>query len=118
MSKIAKMKSIIVHFAAAMTILTLGVSKTAAQSNGSLRGKIVAYECGDNCYLTLADEFGVRHVGLCVADICRPWNRVAEMPRRHIGRTVVAQIGMGRQLDGGGAAVGRMLAFRTLRFQD
>jgi hypothetical protein len=103
---------------ATATMITVGSGAAYAQSNGSLRGKIVSYECGDNCYLTLVDEFGARHTGLCVADMCRPWNRVAEMPRRHIGRTVVATVGMGRQLDGGGNAVGRMLAFRTLRFQD
>jgi hypothetical protein len=98
-------------------IYMLGATTAFAQSNGSLRGKISSYECGDNCYLTITDEFGATHTGLCVADACRSWNQAAHMPRRYIGRSVVARVGMGTQLDGSGAAVGRMMAFRALHFR-
>lgn len=40
-----------------IAVLT-GGSASLAQSDGSLRGKITSYECGDNCYLTITDEFG------------------------------------------------------------
>lgn len=100
-----------------VTAALVGGGLSFAQSDGSLRGKITGYECGDNCYLTITDEFGMEHTGLCVADACRPWNKVAEMPRRHLGKTVVVQITMGTQLDGSGNPAGRMMAFRTLRFR-
>lgn len=97
-------------------IVAWGAASASAQSDGSLRGKIAGYECGDNCYLTIVDEFGGKHDGLCVADACRPWNQATQMPKRLIGKTVVAHIAMGVQLDGSGSVVGRAMAFRTLRF--
>jgi len=35
-----------------------------------LEGKIVRYECGDNCYLMIVDKTRKQHTGLCHAKFC------------------------------------------------
>jgi hypothetical protein len=87
-------------------------------TSGTIEGRINNYECGDNCYLTIVDKSGKKHVGLCTARKCSPWNDATELPRRYIGKKVVVTLGRGVQLDGNGDVVGHMTAFVSVRFVD
>ncbi len=85
-----------------------------ASAPDMLNGRIAEFVCGDNCYLTVVDDFGKKHDGLCVAPACAPWNKAAAMPRGLIGKQVSVKVGMGVQIDGSGTEKGRMLSFRDL----
>ncbi|MSP27653.1 MAG: hypothetical protein EXR80_04215 [Methylococcales bacterium] len=41
-----------------------------AQKNKTMIGTVMAFECGDNCYLTIVDEQGQDHQALC-SDIAK-----------------------------------------------
>ena len=86
----------------------------AAQSGQTIAGTISAFDCGDNCYLTIETKSG-KEVGLCIAKACEPWNDSAEIPKSLIGKKIKAAIGIGEQFDGSGTSQGRMLAFGTLK---
>jgi hypothetical protein len=83
----------------------------AAQSEAVVKGKIKAFDCGDNCYLTIATKTG-DEVGLCVAPECEPWNNDAVIPDKLIGKTVEAVIGIGERYDGSGTFMDHALSFR------
>lgn len=85
-----------------------------ASAPDTLNGRIAEFVCGDNCYLTVVDDFGKKHDGLCVAPACVPWNKAAAMPRGLIGRQVSVKVGMGVQIDSSGTEQGRMLSFREI----
>lgn len=85
-----------------------------ASAPDTLNGRIAGFVCGDNCYLTVVDDFGKKHDGLCVAPACAPWNKAAGMPRGLMGRQVSVKVGMGVQIDSSGTEQGRMLSFREL----
>ena len=97
-------------------LLIISWAATAAQS-WTFEGRIVSFECGDNCYLTIKDQFGGQHMGLCVAALCGPWNKETSIPKPLIGRKVVADIGMGTQLNGNGDIMALHMAFKTLRLK-
>ena len=84
----------------------------------TIQGRIHSYQCGDNCYLTIVDQRGRQHTGLCTARECVSWNERAAMPSRYNGRRVVVNTGSGEQTDSAGNVMGRMLAFQRLRFLD
>ena len=86
-------------------------SKPSKTTSKSLTGKIAAYECGDNCYLTIKDSQGTEHSGLCTASACDKWNENAEMPNSFIGKKVKVTVGRGNQVDGSGNIMGEMDAF-------
>lgn len=85
-----------------------------ASAPDALNGRIAEFVCGDNCYLTVVDDFGKKHDGLCVAPACAPWNKAAAMPRSLMGRQVSVKVGMGVQIDSSATEQGRMLSFREL----
>jgi hypothetical protein len=85
----------------------------AAQSDAIVNGKIKAFDCGDNCYLTIATKSG-DEVGLCVAPECEPWNADAVIPDKLIGRAVEATIGIGERYDGSGTFMDHALSFRRV----
>jgi hypothetical protein len=87
-----------------------------AQANGTFTGKIVDFQCGDNCYLTVVNDRGKKIDALCVATACRPWNKATEIPKRFIGKRVSVTVGRGVQIDGGGEPVEVMAAFREIKF--
>ncbi len=60
-------------------------------------GKIMNYECGDNCYLTIRTNTGQNITGLCSAPECRDWNENTEMPAKFIGKTILVLVGSGDQ---------------------
>lgn len=85
----------------------------AAQSDATLEGKIVSFDCGDNCYLTIKTK-DAQEIGLCVAPECDPWNAEAAMPKALIGKSVKATIGIGERYMDDGTLVDHALSFRTV----
>ena len=83
----------------------------AAAADRKAAGRIVSYECGDNCYLTIKTNSGREVTALCAAKGCAAWNEQAEMPRKFIGRRVEVTIGVGKQYDGSGNLMGDFPAF-------
>lgn len=99
-----------------ISALAFGSAALAATRSGTIEGRIRKFECGDNCYLTIVDQSGQEHTGLCTAPECATWNRDVAMPPRFKGKRVVVNTGQGVQLDGSGNVMGRMKAFKKLRF--
>jgi uncharacterized protein len=90
-------------------------SEASSKTLRTLEGKITAYECGDNCYLTITDKQGVEHSGLCSAPLCDAWNEAVEMPDKFMNKKVKASVGTGTQYDGSGTtAMGEMDAFEAI----
>lgn len=113
------MKTIaIAAFALAASLLP-AFAQTAqpAPQGPSVTGRIVRFECGDNCWLVI-DWGGDRKLSaLCLARDCKPWNEAAEMPRRFLGRKVTATLGAGIAVNGGGEIQDYALAFTALKLQ-
>jgi hypothetical protein len=110
------------HYALHLTVLCSinalmsGNPALAASRSVVIEGRIRQFECGDNCYLTIVDKSGREHTGLCTAPECAAWNRDVAMPARFKGRKVVVSTGRSVQLDGSGNVMGRMNAFKKIRF--
>lgn len=110
--------------AALALVQTVGVSPSIAKSakatpksaTKAIVGKIVAFDCGDNCYLTVQTAEGTDVVGLCHAPQCAPWVEEQAMPKAMFGRKVRATVGMGKQTDGAGNVMGETEAFTALKF--
>ncbi len=84
----------------------------AAAAERKAAGRIVSYECGDNCYLTIKTSSGREVTALCAAKGCAAWNEQTEMPKQYIGRRVQqVSIGVGKQYDGSGNLMGDFPAF-------
>ena len=98
-------------------VLLLGHAAAAAgDAKETTTGRIVSFECGDNCYLTIKQANGAEMTALCAARACRPWNDAALMPTRLIGARVLVTIAAGRQYDGSGADMGEFPAFSRVDF--
>lgn len=76
----------------------------AHESGGYKPITLIAFECGDNCYLHYfprvegsRDEFA-----LCQADICEDWKTVGLLPTPLEKAQVKAKFGTGNQVDGSG----------------
>lgn len=80
-------------------------------------GTIKSYECGDNCYLTIARSGSDDLVGLCAATECDPWNEDVAMPGDMIGRKVTVTIEMGEQTDAEGNVMGEFPSFTKITFK-
>ena len=70
-----------------------------------LKGTIAAFECGDNCYLTVDFGKAGKLVGLCVAPECESWNAKTTIPKKLIGAKVTVAVGTGDQYQGGDTPV-------------
>lgn len=79
-------------------------------------GKIKRYECGDNCYLIMTTAKGRELTALCIAKICKTWNQNTVMPKKFIGKKIIAKMGTGEQLYGDGTVVGDFPAFVDIKF--
>lgn len=113
------MKTLLI-FASVMVVLFLAApNKVEAQKRKATRileGKIVRYECGDNCYLIIADQKGKQHTGLCHAKFCEASWAWKTMPARYKGKRVRVKVGKGKQYDGAGELMGTMDAFTKIQF--
>ena len=78
-------------------------------------GTVAAFDCGDNCYLTIRKADGEEIYALCHAPQCAPWVEEQAIPKQMIGRKVTATLGKGKQTDASGAAMGEMDAFVKLK---
>lgn len=83
-----------------------------------ITGTIGAFECGDNCYLTIVDSRKAEQVGLCAAPECESWNERTVMPSRYKGKRVTVTVGQGQQVDDSGNVMGEMMAFKKIKFLD
>ena len=97
------MKTLII-LASIMAVLFHAAPETAqAQKRKSARileGKIVRYECADNCYLDITDRKGKQHRGLCYAKFCDGWLAWKTMPTKYKGRSVRVTVRKEQQGDG------------------
>ena len=80
-----------------------------------IAGTIAAFDCGDNCYLTIKKADGEEIYALCHAPQCAPWVEEQAIPKQLIGRKVAATLGKGKQTDAAGTVMGEMEAFAKLR---
>jgi hypothetical protein len=105
-----------------LAALLLGIGLAVAAPGPShaaetATGTIKSYECGDNCYLTVARSGADDLTGLCSAKECEPWNEVAEMPADMVGRKVTVTVEMGQQLDADGNVMGEFPSFTKIAFE-
>ena len=104
--------ALFLRLAAALLLgIGLATQTQAAGDNRAISGTIIAYECGDNCYLTVRTEFGEDLNALCVADACQPWNEIVALPPELMGAQVDALVGTGNQYDAAGNDMGPYPAF-------
>ncbi len=92
-------------------ILTLLFTATlmaapALAKNKTATGKIVSFECGDNCYLTVKPKTGDEINALCSVDLCANWYENQAMQPKYIGKSVKITIGTDKQVDGAGNDMG------------
>jgi hypothetical protein len=99
-------------------VAAIGASVPTTAQNLSREGRILGFECGDNCYLTIIDKLNKELTGLCTAPECAKWNEEVSMPPHYKGRRVAVTLGRGVQLDAGGNKMGEMLAFKKIKFLD
>ena len=98
-------------------IIALSIASAMAGEARILHGRIIGYECGDNCYLLIRGSNRKEYRGLCAAPECQQWNEQAQMPKSFIGKTVKVTIGLGNQYDADGNIMGRMDAFIKIKFK-
>ncbi len=96
---------------AAFALTALISASPALAEEKAETGIIKAYECGDNCYLTITTNKGEELTALCAADACGAWNEQAELPAGLIGKKVEVLVGTGKQYDGAGNEMGDFPSF-------
>ena len=100
-----------------LSILFMASGNVYAKSKTrTITGRIVSYDCGDNCYLTIKDSKGKEHSGLCSAAVCQKWNEAVEMPERYKGDMVRIQVGTDWRYDDGGNRRDKMDSFQKIDF--
>lgn len=101
----------------------LGLSTTFTLLTGftpieqAVVGTIQSFECGDNCYLTIATSEHTQLTGLCTATQCEPWNEAVEMPADLVGRQVTVTLDVGTQLNAEGDVMGPFIAFTAIAYE-
>lgn len=95
----------------------LFVGAGAAQAASPVEGRIVGFECGDNCYLQITTDKGKDVNALCSVGPCEKWAENAEMPAKFVGRKVEGTLGKGMRYDGDGNPMGGFPAFETLKLK-
>ena len=101
-----------------LALLFTPISFANAEDGDMAGGKIVRFECGDNCYLTIKPEDGEEITGLCEAETCQPWNEVAEIPQDLIGTDAEVTLGTGKQFDAEGNEMGETISFTVVKTGD
>jgi|CXWL01.1.fsa_nt_gi hypothetical protein len=113
------MKILLILTSVAVVIFLVGPDTVEGQNKNATRtiaGTISGFECGDNCYLTITDDKGKVHSGLCAARACDAWNDETVMPEGYKGKRVKVTVGRGTQYDGSGRVAGKMDAFTKIQF--
>lgn len=105
------------HFGLAVAATLVFGTATALAAGKPVEGRIVSFECGDNCYLTLTTDAGAKVEALCGVGPCETWLETAEMPASFVGRRVIGTLGQGMRYDGGGNKMGKFPSFETLKLK-
>lgn len=100
-------------FAAALLL----ASGAALAAGKPVEGKIVSFECGDNCYLTVKPDTGAEINALCGVGPCAKWAETAEMPASFVGRRVIGTLAKGMRYDGDGNKMGTYPSFESLKMK-
>ena len=108
----------LLRLAAAIALSASALSFARATDGDMVGGKIVRFECGDNCYLTIQPEGGEEITGLCEAEACEPWNEVAEIPAELIRTDAEVTLGTGKQYDAEGNEMGETVSFTVVKAGD
>lgn len=90
------------------------VPSSVSAAGKPVEGKIVSFECGDNCYLTLRTDAGTQIEALCGVGLCKTWAEAAEMPAAFVGRRVGGTLGRAPRFDGDGNKMDMFPAFESL----
>lgn len=112
------MKTLFVLASVIAVLFLAAPNKVEAQKRKAARvieGTISDFECGDNCYLTIADENGKEHTGLCSAPLCTSWVAEQMMPESYKGKRVKVTIGKEKRFDGAGNLVDTADAFTQIQ---
>jgi hypothetical protein len=112
------MKALLVLKGVIAVLFLTALNQAQAQNRKvarTMEGTISNFECGDNCYLTVADEKGKEHIGLCLATICNEWTALQTMPVEYKGRRVRVTIGRGKQYNRSGRVMGTTDAFTRIQ---
>ena len=81
-----------------------------------ISGVIKSFECGDNCWLTIARTEG-EETGLCFAKPCLSWWHENKMPSEFLEKQVQVKLGVGWKRDGEYQKNGYAIAFEEIRFR-
>lgn len=92
-------------------------SGAALAAGKPVEGRIVSFECGDNCYLTIQPDKGAEINALCGVGPCEKWAETAEMPASFVGRRVIGTLAKGMRYDGAGNKMGTYPSFETLKMR-
>jgi len=103
--------------ALALAVSCLPAAAQTAPQGPSVSGKILRFECGDNCWLVIDCGKGRELSALCLARDCKPWNEAAAMPKRLVGRKITATLGVGTAVDGEGDIQDYAIAVTSLKLQ-
>ena len=101
--------------ASAIAVSLVVASGAALAAGKPVEGKIVSFECGDNCYLTIQPDKGAEINALCGVGPCEKWAETAEMPASLVGRRVTGTLGKGMRYDGDGNKMGTYPSFESLK---
>jgi hypothetical protein len=104
------------RFTPLAVIATLITSTPIYACDDTTQATIKSFECGDNCYLTITGNDNVEVTGLCLAEVCTPWNEQAAMPDELIGRIIKLKTGVGQQVDSEGNLMGDFPSFEKILF--
>lgn len=98
-------------------LIALCLNNTAYAKEKTMIGTVMAFECGDNCYLTIVDENGQDYQALCSDDkVCEKIMTNVDDPylAGYKRKLVKVTIGQGKQFDGAGNVMGTMDAFKKI----
>ena len=100
-----------------LLLLACTVAATPAASGDDfvVRGSILSFVCGDNCYLLIETADDSEVAALCTAPVCRTWIAANAIPDELIGAALVVNVGAAIQYDGGGNPTGAFPAFTDIR---
>ena len=71
-----------------------------APKSWTTTARLVGFECGDNCWLSVKDARGRRESVLCNAPQCERWMSLGTLPKRLVGKRVKMSMRMGKAMSG------------------
>ena len=99
--------------ASTLLVSALVLASPATAGPKKVTGKIISFDCGDNCYLTIKPAKGDEINALCSIGACVPWFEKQQMPAKFVGKLIEVTVGIGKQFDGSGNDMGEYPEFTT-----